>query len=75
MIKRIQLSIVMNSHYQVVNTYQAGDGYSADLHDLQILPNGNALLMVYDAETVDMSKIVAGRKNKRDGDRLGDSGT
>jgi len=53
---------LMNSHYQVVNTYQAGDGYSADLHDLQILPNGNALLMVYDAETVDMSKIVSGGK-------------
>lgn len=53
---------VMNSHYQVVNTYQAGDGYTADLHELQILPNGNALLMVYDAETVDMSQIVQGGK-------------
>jgi hypothetical protein len=54
---------LMNSHYQVVNTYQAGNGYTADLHDLQILPNGNVLLLVYDAETVDMSKIVAGGKN------------
>ena len=53
---------VMNSHYQVVNTYPAGDGYSADLHELQILPNGNALLMIYDAETVDMSDIVSGGK-------------
>jgi len=53
---------LMNSHYQVVDTYQAGDGYSADLHDLQILPNGNALLMIYDAETVDMSEIVQGGK-------------
>lgn len=51
---------LMNSHYQVVGNYQAGDGYTADLHDLQILPNGNALLMVYDNETVDMSKIVSG---------------
>ncbi len=49
---------LMNSHYQVVNTYQAGDGYFADLHDLQVLPNGNAFLMAYDAETIDMSKIV-----------------
>jgi hypothetical protein len=53
---------VMDSHYKVVNTYQAGNGYVADLHDLQILPNGDALLMAYDAETVDMSKVVKGGK-------------
>lgn len=53
---------VMDNHYQVVNTYKAGNGYTADLHDLQILPNGNALLMAYDDETVDMSKIVQGGK-------------
>ncbi len=51
---------LMDSHYQTIDTYQAGDGYSADLHDFQILPNGDALLMIYDAETVDMSKIVLG---------------
>ncbi len=51
---------VLNSHYQVVNTYQAGNGYTADLHDLQLLPNGDALLMAYDNETVDMSKVVKG---------------
>jgi outer membrane lipoprotein-sorting protein len=53
---------VMDSHYKVVNTYQAGNGYVADLHDLQILPNGNALLMAYDDETVDMSTVVQGGK-------------
>jgi hypothetical protein len=53
---------LMDSHYQVVDTYQAGDGYYADLHELQILPNGNALLMAYDAETIDMSKYVPGGK-------------
>ncbi len=53
---------LLDSHYQVVDSYQAGNGYTADLHDLQILPNGNALLMAYDAETVDMSKVVAGGK-------------
>jgi hypothetical protein len=53
---------VMDSHYQVVNTYKAGNGYLTDLHDLQILPNGDALLMAYDAETVDMSKVVTGGK-------------
>ncbi len=53
---------IMNSHYQVVDTYQAGDGYFADLHDFQMLPNGYALLMAYDAETIDMSKYVVGGK-------------
>lgn len=55
---------LMNSHYQVVDRYAAGDGYTADLHDLQFLPSGNALLMIYDTETVDMSQVVpAGQKN------------
>ena len=53
---------VMDSHYQVVNTYQAGNGYATDLHDLLLLPGGNALLMAYDAEQVDMSKVVIGGK-------------
>jgi len=51
---------LMNSSYQVVGSYQAGDGYVADLHDFQLLPNGNALLMAYDEEAVDMSQVVAG---------------
>jgi len=54
---------LMNSHYQVVGSYQAGDGYVADEHDLQILPNGDVLLMAYDAESVDMSKLVLGTLN------------
>ncbi|MCL4529855.1 MAG: aryl-sulfate sulfotransferase [Chloroflexi bacterium] len=54
---------LMNSHYQVVDIYQAGDGYAADLHDFQLLSNGDALLMVYDAETVDMSRVAPGGKN------------
>jgi hypothetical protein len=53
---------LMDSHYHVVDTYQAGNGYTSDLHDFQLLPNGNALLMAYDTETVDMSQIVAGGK-------------
>lgn len=55
---------VMDSHYKVVDEYKAGDGYTADLHDLQLLPNGDALLMIYDAETVDMSQVVPGGQQK-----------
>lgn len=53
---------LMDSHYRVVDQYTAGEGYEADLHDFQILPNGNALLMIYDSEAVDMSKIIKGGK-------------
>ncbi len=53
---------VMDSHYKVVNSYQAGNGYTTDLHDLLLLPNGNVLIMAYDAETVDMSKVIPGGK-------------
>lgn len=53
---------LMDSHYQVVDQYRAGNGYAADLHDFQILPNGDALLMAYDAVTVDMSQVVKGGK-------------
>ncbi len=51
---------VMDSTYSIVNTYAAGNGYTADLHELQLLPNGHALLMAYDFETMDLSKVVPG---------------
>ncbi|MEJ2212176.1 MAG: arylsulfotransferase family protein, partial [Anaerolineae bacterium] len=53
---------LLDAHYHVVDTYRAGNGYEADLHDFQLLPNGYALLMAYDAQTVDMSKVVLGGK-------------
>lgn len=45
----------LDDTYQIVDTYEAGNGYTTDLHDLQILENGNALLMIYDWRTEDMS--------------------
>jgi len=51
---------LMDSRYQVVDSYQAGNGYAADLHDFQLLPDGDALLMIYDTQTIDMSAIVDG---------------
>jgi hypothetical protein len=53
---------VMDQHYQIVASYQAGNGYTTDLHDLQLLPNSDALLMAYDQETIDMSQIVKNGK-------------
>jgi hypothetical protein len=49
----------MDSSYAIVDSFRTGNGYATDIHELRILPDGHALLMAYDPETVDMSKIVA----------------
>src|SRR4029079_8905875 len=41
---------VLDSGYNEVKTIIAANGYTADLHDLQILPNGHALLLIYDPQ-------------------------
>jgi len=50
--------IALDNSYNVVNTYQAGNGYNIDFHELQLIPNGDALFMIYDPEPVDMSSVV-----------------
>lgn len=52
----------MDTSYTIVDTFKAGNGYVTDLHELQLLPNGHALLMIYDYQKIDMSKIVEGGK-------------
>ena len=46
---------VLDATYNVVDSYAAGDGYIADSHDLRLLPNGHALLTIYDYQIRDMS--------------------
>ncbi|MHA2100658.1 MAG: aryl-sulfate sulfotransferase [Candidatus Kariarchaeaceae archaeon] len=50
----------MDSSYTIVDTFQTGNGYITDIHELQILPNGHALLMAYDPQPVRMDTIVPG---------------
>ncbi len=50
----------MDSTYTIVDTYKAGNGYTTDVHELLLLPNGHALLMIYDYQKMDMSKVVPG---------------
>ncbi len=52
----------MDSSYAIVDSFMCGNGYTTDLHDLQILPNGHALFMSYDPQRVDMSKVIPGGK-------------
>lgn len=47
--------------FNVIGTNQAGNGYSADPHVFQLLPNGHALILIADSTPViDMSQIVPG---------------
>jgi hypothetical protein len=48
----------LDSTYTVVDSFRCGNGYDTDLHELRLLPDGHALLMAYDPQIVDMSRIV-----------------
>jgi hypothetical protein len=50
--------VILNHHYQVVATVKAGNGYQADLHEFQILPNGDALITAYaKVPNVDLTSV------------------
>lgn len=51
---------ILDSTYTIVDTYQMGNGYTADSHEFQLLPNGHALMLSYDVQPVDMSMLVEG---------------
>ncbi len=51
---------LLDNTYTEVDTITAGNGYTADEHDLQITPGGEALLLIYDPQPVDMSAIAVG---------------
>jgi hypothetical protein len=50
----------LDANYALVDSFRCGNGYSTDLHELRVLPNGHALLLSYDPQKVDMSAIVPG---------------
>lgn len=50
---------VMDSAYNIVDTIQAGNGYTnTDLHELLLTNDGHALFLIYDSHTEDLSQIV-----------------
>jgi hypothetical protein len=51
---------ILDTTLAVVDSFQCGNGYQAEIHDFQLLPNGHALLFAYDPQPVDMSVIVPG---------------
>ncbi|MFC2084272.1 aryl-sulfate sulfotransferase [Bacteroidota bacterium] len=51
---------IKNSTFTVVDSFQMGNGYIADNHDFILLPNGHAIMLAYDIQIIDMSKIIEG---------------
>lgn len=50
----------LDSSLNLTNTYATVNGYSPDVHDLRVLPNGYYYIFGKMQVTVDMSKIVSG---------------
>src|SRR5215831_475002 len=49
---------ILDDNYNDVESIHAGNGYVAEAHDFQMLPNGHALLISYYLTQVDMSRVV-----------------
>ena len=50
----------MNGNFAVRDSFACGNGYTTDIHEFQLLPDGHALLAAYDSRTLDLSGIVPG---------------
>lgn len=51
---------MMDSSYQVVDSFACKNGYEADWHEFQMTEDNHAFLLAWDLQIVDMSAIVAG---------------
>lgn len=49
----------MDSKYAIVDSFFTGNGYWADFHDLQVMPDNHAFLIAYDTEPVRMDTVVS----------------
>lgn len=56
----VNLYILMDSAYHVLDTVLMGNGYYLDSHDILLMPDDHYLLMSYDPQLVDMSQVVPG---------------
>lgn len=51
---------ILDTAFNVVNTYQGRNGYNTEDNDLILLPNGNALMLNYSRDTLDLSGVIEG---------------
>lgn len=47
--------VMLDSNYYQIDSFQMGNGYTADVHEFQILPDGTHWMICYDPQIVDMS--------------------
>ena len=52
--------MVMDDEFNEIDSFHAGNGYTAEAHDFQWLPNGHALLFGYYLTQMDLSGLVNG---------------
>ncbi len=52
---------LLGTNYKPVATIHAGNGYYADLHELQVTPQGSAYLSAYTLVRADLPRSVAPR--------------
>lgn len=50
----------LDQNFNVVDSFFCGNGYTTDLHELQLTEDGGAWLMSYDVQTINMSQIIPG---------------
>lgn len=52
--------IILDSHFNQIDTLVMGNGYVVDQHDVIVQENGNYFLMAYDPQLVGMDTVVEG---------------
>jgi hypothetical protein len=51
---------LMDPSYAVIDSVSGGNGEWLDGHELRLLPDGHAVVMIYEARTMDLTSVVSG---------------
>jgi len=54
------IEYILDTTFTIIDSVQMQNGYLADFHEFQILPNGHYLLLNYENNYIDMSKVING---------------
>lgn len=54
------LGVIADRHYRTIATVHAGNGYAADIHEFQLMPDGRALLIATSPVRVHLTGTPAG---------------
>ncbi|HWD17813.1 MAG TPA: aryl-sulfate sulfotransferase [Verrucomicrobiae bacterium] len=51
---------IMDENFNLLETISTGNGYLPEVHDIEVLPNGNVLALSYYQTRMDLSRLVTG---------------